>query len=114
MAQNTSSAVMAQRAIIDAYNDDLSYNRVAAKLGISPATVRITMERHAPDSIRPRNHKFDRPPPDPNDLTLKNLGLHKVGPCLDCGTAIVSSTGGRQRCGFCEIAQTKAAQEVRT
>ena len=100
--------VAAERAIIDAYQGGLSYNRVGAKFGISPTTVRCTMEKHAPDSIRPRHHKRSRPPPDPNDLTLKNLGLYKVGPCLDCETPIVSSTEGRQRCGFCEIARNVA------
>ncbi len=102
------SITPSERTIIDAYiNEGLSYNRVAAKFGISPATVRIAMEKHAPDSIRPRHYE-GRPPPDPNDLTLKNLGLRKVGPCLDCLTEIVSDTKGRQRCGFCEIARKAA------
>ncbi len=94
-------------AIVEAYVEGrLSFNGVALQFDTTTARVRYIMEKHAPGSIRPRHHKFCRPPPNPDDLTLKNLGLYNVGPCADCETPMVSSTQKRgQACGFCQIAR---------
>ena len=92
-------------AVITAYDVGGSYNSVARELRLEPGTVRGIMHKHAPDSIRTNN---EQPTPKRTEegLTLATLGLHRVGPCADCGCEMVSGNREKgQTCGLCVAAR---------
>ncbi len=100
--------------VIAAYQDGLSYQGVARVTGVGSSRVQLIMRKFSPGSIRPRGQRFNPRPAD-QVLTLASLGLHRVGPCEDCGVEMVSPTRDKgQACGLCQYFITKAREVVVT